>query len=178
MAELTTLARPYAKAVFRLAMEQKNLAAWSDMLALLAALMRDKELAAYLSQPRWTAAEQAAALCKVAGEAVSTQAQALVGELAHYKRLTLLPYIAALYEQYRADQERSVEVQVTSAYDMTPEQTLQLQQALGSRLGRDVHIASHTDASLLGGVIVHAGDLVIDASVRGRIAKLRDSLNS
>ncbi|NNM52073.1 MAG: F0F1 ATP synthase subunit delta [Pseudomonadales bacterium] len=178
MAELTTLARPYAKAVFRLALEQKNLAEWSDVLALLAAFMHDKELAAYLSQPRWTAAEQAAALCKVAGEAVSPQAQALVGELAHYKRLTLLPYIAALYEQYRADQERSVEVQVTSAYDMTPEQTLQLKQALGRRLGREVHIASHTDASLLGGVIVHAGDLVIDASVRGRIAKLRDSLNS
>jgi F-type H+-transporting ATPase subunit delta len=98
--------------------------------------------------------------------------------LAANRRLSLLPEIAALFNTYRADFERTVDIEVTSAYELTDEQQQKLAQALSTKLERQVSLAASMDKSLIGGVIVRTGDMVIDASVRGKLTKLADALGS
>ncbi len=178
MAELTTLARPYAKAVFRLAQDDGSLDAWSRALALLVALIGDAKVARSLAQPSMTAAAQAQLLVELAAGSIDEQQGRMLHELARYKRLALLPHVAELFEIYKAEREHKLDVEVVSAFELDAASRQSLATALQRQLGREVHIHTQQDAGLIGGVIVHAGDLVIDASLRGRIAKLRDSLNS
>lgn len=178
MAELTTLARPYAKAAFRFALDKGQLAAWAEQLTLAAAVVSDDAMRDFLGRPQLTAAEQAEAVIRVCGDKLNGEGQNFIRQLAENKRLPLLPYINALFEQLKAEQEKAVDVEVVSAFDLSADQSGKLGQALSQRLGRAVNVSAKTDAALIGGVIVRAGDLVIDASVRGKLAKLRDSLNS
>lgn len=178
MAELSTVARPYAKAAFVHAQEQGQLAAWSAQLALVSALMQDAELAAYLARPSMTVTQQVDAVLAVSGEQLSPEVRNFVAYVAQNKRLPALPEIATIFEQLKADAERSAEVEVISAFDMTEAQQMLLAVRLTKKLGRQVSIVARTDSSLIGGVIVRTGDLVIDASVRGKLAKLSATLNS
>ncbi|MCS5558291.1 MAG: F0F1 ATP synthase subunit delta, partial [Oceanospirillaceae bacterium] len=98
--------------------------------------------------------------------------------LAENKRLSLLPEVSNLYETLKANQEQSVDVSIVSAFDLGSEQQDKLAQALNAMLSREINITSTTDASLLGGVIVHAGDLVIDGSVKGKLGKLAEAMNA
>jgi F-type H+-transporting ATPase subunit delta len=98
--------------------------------------------------------------------------------LAQNKRLDLLPQITVLFAGYKANFEKSVDVEVVSAFELADEMTQKLAAALGRRLEREVNVHTTTDASLLGGVLIRAGDLVIDGSVRGRLNKLATAMNS
>jgi F-type H+-transporting ATPase subunit delta len=97
--------------------------------------------------------------------------------LASNKRLPLLPVIYDLFSQYKANQEKSVDVDVVSAFDMSEETKDKLAAVLGKKLEREVKVSTSTDKSLLGGVLIRAGDLVIDGSVRGRLNKLAEAMN-
>jgi len=178
MAELTTVARPYAKAAFAYAKEHNQLSAWSNQLALAAALVKDGEFAAFLSRPSLTVAEQTAALFKACGEELLPEVRNFLAYVAQNKRVAALPAIAELYEILRADAERTADVTVTTAYALSPEQQQVLSGQLALRLSRRVSLQTVVDASLIGGVIIRTGDLVIDASVRGKLAKLSAALNS
>ena len=98
--------------------------------------------------------------------------------LAKYKRLAALPEIARLYESYKAELEKTVDVEVVSAFEMNSQQTDTLANALRRRLGRGVNLTVVVDSSIIGGVIIRAGDMVIDGSVKGKLAKLAEKLNS
>ena len=98
--------------------------------------------------------------------------------LAENRRLALLAEIAALFDTYRADLERTVDIEVTAAFELTDEQQQKLAQALSKKLERQVSLAASLDKSLIGGVIIRTGDMVIDASVRGKLNKLADALGS
>mgnify|MGYP003117907324 CR=1 FL=1 len=178
MAELTTLARPYAKAVFAEAEEKKSLDAWSDDLALLSAYASDAAMAKVLVHPSLTAAQQAQALIDVCGEKLNDAAKNLVHVLAENKRLTLLTEITALYEELKAQLQNAVDVVVTSAYALTETQSNKLAQALKAKLQRDVRMTSEVDESLIGGAIIRAGDLVIDGSLPGKLSKLAEAMKS
>lgn len=179
MAELTTVARPYAKAAFEFARDGKQLADWSAQLSLVAALVTDAAFAAYLSRPMLTAAEQAEALLKAAGDKLAAPVRNFVTEVVANKRLEALPAIAELFEGYRADLEQSAAVLVTSAFELDAAQRDALAAKLGQKLGRKIAIdAVSVDRALIGGVIIRSGDLVIDASVRGKLNKLAATLNS
>ncbi|WP_369856177.1 F0F1 ATP synthase subunit delta [Candidatus Thalassolituus haligoni] len=178
MAELTTLARPYAKAVFAEAEEKKSLDAWSDDLALLSAYASDAAMAKVLVHPSLTAAQQAQALIDVCGEKLNDAAKNLVHVLAENKRLTLLTEITALYEELKAQLQNAVDVVVTSAYALTETQSNKLAQALKAKLQRDVRMTSEVDESLIGGAIIRAGDLVIDGSLTGKLSKLAEAMKS
>ena len=108
---------------------------------------------------------------------VSQQAQNFLNLLAENKRLSLLPEVSNLYETLKANQEQSVDVSIVSAFDLGNEQQDKLTLALNAMLSREINITSTTDASLLGGVIVYAGDLVIDGSVKGKLSKLAEAMN-
>jgi F-type H+-transporting ATPase subunit delta len=178
MAELSTLARPYAKAAFEYASDKDALASWSEQLLTVATVTLDSGMEAVLGNPSLTAAQQAQMLNDVCGDAVGIEARNFVAILASNKRLGLLPEIVTLFEQYKANREKSVNVEVVSAFDMADATTEKLAAVLAKKLERDVKVSTSTDADLLGGVLIRAGDLVIDGSVRGRLNKLSEAMNS
>jgi F-type H+-transporting ATPase subunit delta len=178
MAELSTLARPYAKAAFEYALANRDLSGWSKQLGLAAAVSQIETMVKLLSSPALTAEQRAKALLDVCGDALSEPGRNFIKVLADNKRLNLLPEIQALFEQLKANQEKSVDVDVVSAFPLDSAVAERLAQALRGKLQRDVTINASVDASLLGGVLVRAGDVVIDGSVRGRLAKLAMAMNS
>ena len=177
MAQLTTLARPYARAAFETAISDGSLHAWSSMLSLLAALTRDARVAGFLSDPARNTAEQGQALIELAGSDLDAKGQNFVQVLAANKRLQLLPEISQLFEELKADYEKTVDVEVISAYAVDQGAESKLVAALKNRLQRDVKLNVTVDRALIGGMIVRAGDLVIDGSVRGKLSKLAESFN-
>ena len=178
MAELSTIARPYAKAAFEYARDNKVLAQWSEQLSAVARVTLSSGMEAVLGNPSLTAAQQAHTLNDVCGEALGAQVRNFVAILAGNKRLRLLPEIVTLFEQHKANQEKSVDVEVVSAFDMADETKDKLAAVLGKKLEREVKVSTSTDKDLLGGVLIRAGDLVIDGSVRGRLNKLSEAMNS
>ncbi|WP_217475693.1 F0F1 ATP synthase subunit delta [Stutzerimonas stutzeri] len=178
MAELTTLARPYAKAAFEHAQAHQQLANWSAMLGLAAAVSLDDTMQRVLKAPRLTSTEKATAFIEVCGDKFDAQAQNFIQVIAENDRLALLPDIYAQFELYKAEQEKSIDVDVTSAFALSDEQQDKLAKVLSARLGREVRLHAAEDATLIGGVLIRAGDLVIDGSVRGKLAKLAEALKS
>lgn len=178
MAEWSTLARPYAKAAFDYALGAGALDAWSQQLALVAAVAGTDKMVQVIESPALTVEQQAQTLVGLCGEELSEKVRNFVRVLADNKRLPLLPEIAAQFEQLKANQEKSVNVEVTSAFALGGDLADRLAQALRAKLQREVTIDSVVDRSLLGGVVVRAGDVVIDGSVRGRLAKLAKAMNS
>ena len=178
MAELTTLARPYAKAAFELAQAHQQLAGWSAMLGLAAAVSQDDTMQSMLKAPRLTSAQKAATFIEVCGDQFDAQAQNFIHVAAENDRLLLLPEISALFDLYKAEQEKTVDVEVTSAFALNQEQQDKLAKVLSARLGRVVRLHAAEDAALIGGVVIRAGDLVIDGSVRGKLAQLAEALKS
>jgi F-type H+-transporting ATPase subunit delta len=178
MAELSTIARPYARAAFEYARDNKQLPLWDEQLATAAAVVADKGLQAALNDPALTAERQARILIDVCGDTLGAQARNFIAVLAANKRLSLLPEIYALYAQYKANQEKSVDVEVISAFDLADAARDKLAEVLGRKLERQVKVRTTTDRNLLGGVLIRAGDLVIDGSVRGRLNKLAAAINS
>ena len=174
MAEPITLARPYAKAVFQVAVESNDLAGWSQMLRQIALVCKDARVATLLSSPVITAEEQAEKLIGLFGEALTPAAQVL----AYHGRLTLVAEIVELFEVLRAQQEKSVDAMVTTAFEVNDATVDALAAALTKSLNREVKLVANVDPSLIGGAIIRAGDTVIDSSVRGKLKKLAESINS
>jgi F-type H+-transporting ATPase subunit delta len=178
MAELSTLARPYAKAAFEYARDTNALDSWSAQLATVAAVTLDEALGAVLNNPSMTAEQQAETVCEVCGDALGAQVRNYVAILASNKRLALLPEIYSLFAHYKANHEKSVDVEVVSAFELADATKDKLAEVLGRKLEREVKVTTSTDNNLLGGVLIRAGDLVIDGSVRGRLNKLAEAMNS
>lgn len=178
MAELSTLARPYAKAAFQAAVEAGDLQAWSDMLAVASEVANNQEMEAVLNHPGLSGEQQAQTLIDVCGEKLNEAGQNLVNVLAENKRLALLPHILEQFEHLKAEQEKVVDVEITSAFDVTDDTKQKLTQALKAKLDKDVRVTTTVDSSLVGGAIIRAGDMVIDGTVRGKLAKLAEAMNS
>ena len=177
MAELSTLARPYAKAAFEAARAEDNLAGWSSQLASAAAVAGDEQIASLLTSPSLTAEQKATAVVEVCGDALDDKGRNFIRVLADNRRLPLLGEIATQFERYRANQERSVDVTLLTAFPLAEETGDKLAGVLGRKLEREVRVQSQVDESLLGGVLIRADDLVIDGSVRGRLNKLAEAMN-
>lgn len=178
MAELSTLARPYARAAFEYANSVNDLSTWSNQLALVAAVAQAENMVKVLTSPSLTSDQQATYFIDVCGEELGSNVQNFVKVLAENKRLALLPEISALYEEFKANREKSVEVELTTAFELDSSIQDKLATALSSKLDREVNMNSNVDKTLLGGVIVRAADVVIDGSIRGRLNKLAEAMNS
>lgn len=178
MAELTTLARPYAKAAFQIAKSQEKLAEWSDLLSGAAQIAANKQIKQLLTNPGMAESKKAELILDCVEQKASEQVNNFFLILAENQRLALLPEIAALFNTYRADLERTVDIKVSAPFELTEEQQQKLAQALSTRLERKVSLETSLDKSLIGGVVVRTGDMVIDASVRGKLTKLAEALGS
>jgi F-type H+-transporting ATPase subunit delta len=175
-AEASTLARPYAKAVFELAQEQQALARWSGTLRQLAQAAADPGVAALLTDPRLSRAEVAGVLAATLTDGLDAQGLNLLHLLADNNRLTVLPAIAGEYEALRAQAEQRVDVEIKTAEPVDELQRHALSAAVRKRLARDVSVVWTTDPALIAGAVIRAGDLVIDGSVASELQHLRQAL--
>ncbi|WP_074012254.1 F0F1 ATP synthase subunit delta [Candidatus Sodalis sp. SoCistrobi] len=177
MSELVTVARPYAKAAFDFAVEHQAVAHWQAMLTFCAEVSRNERIAELLSGA--VAPEKLAeTFIAVCGEELDAAGQNLIRVMAEYGRLTVLPDVLEQFILLRAAQEATVEVDVISASTLKEEQLAKISAAMEQRLSRKVKLNCKIDKSVVAGVVIRAGDMVIDGSVRGRLERLADVLQS
>ncbi|MFZ5573617.1 MAG: F0F1 ATP synthase subunit delta [Pseudomonadota bacterium] len=176
MSELSTLARPYAEAVFRTAQAENDLAGWSQRIATLATIVSDPQVAALIADPAVPAERVADLVIEVAGAELGERGANLVKVLAENDRLTLLPEIRAQFEALKADAEGTLEATITSAQPLTQAQIDDLVAGLRARFNRAVNVQVAVDPELIGGAVIAIGDQVIDGSVKGRLQKMAFTL--
>lgn len=176
MAEKTTIARPYAQATLALAKEQNALQQWSDMLQFAAAVAADEEMAALIASPKLSSEQTAALFLDICDDKLNEYGKNMIRVLAENDRLDILAEITELFEIERAQSEGTVEAKVISAVELNDAQKSGITESLKKRLGRDVTLNCSVDASIVGGAIIRAGDVVIDGSVTGKLEKLATAL--
>lgn len=178
MAELVTMARPYAKAAFQAATDRNSLELWSEMLSFASAVAMEDKMKVVFDHPALTSEQKASAFADICGDKLNGEARNFVNVLAANGRLSLIPEIASLYEAFKAQKEMSVDVEIESAFELESAQQKMLAEALGKKLDRTVMVSSITNKDLLGGAIIRTQDLVIDASIRGKIIRMAEAINS
>ncbi len=181
MAELATLARPYAKAVFELArdghVDGNRYGQWSAILGGLSQAVSDPKVAAWIGHPALGRGQLADDLIGALGDKLDPQGRNLLKLLTEYDRLKLAPAIATEFEALRAEAERRIEVEIATAAPVDDAQKTTLVDAIKRKLGgREVDVRWAQDESLLAGARITAGDMVIDASVTGELERLRHAL--
>jgi F-type H+-transporting ATPase subunit delta len=174
MSHALTLARPYARAAFGLAREHGRLAPWSNLLGFAASIAADARVQGLLGHPKLSL-DDVLGLLLPSGE-IDPNFRQFVVVLADNRRLALLPDIAAQYEALRAEAEKIVNVTVTSATPMGAGEVESLTAALKRRFGGEIALTQAVDPELIGGAVIDAGDVVIDGSLRGKLARLSAAL--
>lgn len=177
MSELKTLARPYAQSVFDQAKETGRIDQWSRMLEFLATAMADKELARAAVNPKVDRLAFLRLILEVGKGYLDQEGENFVKLLVRNNRITLVGQIRELFEQYRIEHEGYIDVDVITAYPLNEEDRASLVAALEKNLGKKIRLTSREDRDLIGGVVIQAGDKVIDGSVRGQLERLARSLS-
>lgn len=175
MAESLTIARPYAEAAFKLAVELGALPAWSDALARLAVVACAEESQGVIGNPAVTASQVASLFADVAGQ-LSSEQRNFVQVLAENERLVVLPEIVSQFEALRSAHENVLDAQVSTAFPLSDAQLAEIVATLEAKHGRKVKASVQVDPELIGGVSIRIGDEVSDASVRGKLAQLAGAL--
>jgi len=176
MIENRTIARPYARSAFEFASSAGSVDEWAAALELLAAIVADDGTRMMIHHPRVTEAQLVETLLEAGGGRFEGPIGNFVRILVDADRIALAPQIRELFEERRAEVAGVTKVGVTAAYDLDPGETTAIEEALKARFGRSVAVTVDTDADLIGGAVIHAGDKVIDLSVRGRVAGLKNQL--
>ena len=177
-AEPSTIARPYARAAFSHALGRPDgLDAWLAMLRLLAAAVEQPRVREVLDNPQLTTDDKAALLQQLMGDSLSEDGRNLVEILAEYGRLALIPRIFEVFELLKANHEKTMQVKIVSAFEVSDQEKAVLSSALQRKLQRNISIEAAVDKSLIGGVVIKAEDTVIDDSVLGKLERLSRMLN-
>ena len=177
MAELATVARPYAEALFRVA-QQGNMAAWSDLVSELAQIGANPDVQAFAANPKLTATDLVATLTSLVKSPVTPEASNFLAMLAENGRIALLPQIGAQFQELKNAQAGAADAAIFSAFEMTDAQTAQLVGTLEKKFGRKLNPTVTVDPSLIGGVRVVVGDEVLDTSVRAKLQQMHVALVS
>ena len=176
MAEAATIARPYAVAAFRLAKERNALARWSDMLGLAAAVAADAQMKAYIEDPKVAASDLERVFLSIGGDKLDESGANLIKLLVEYGRLSILPDVAAAFEELKAQDEGVLEAEITAAAKPTDTEVKALVKKLEAKFGKKVEASVKVDPEIIGGIKIVVGDTVIDASVRGQLQELAYTL--
>ena len=176
MSELSTLARPYAEAVFRMAQGENDLAGWSSRVATLAAIVSDAQVASLIADPAVSSDRVSGLIIDVAGASLGERGANFVKVLAENDRLSLLPEISTQFETLKANAEGTLEATITSAQELTQAQIDDLVAGLKAKFNRAVNVQVAVDPELIGGAVIAIGDQVIDGSVKGRLQRMSFAL--
>ncbi len=178
MAEISTIARPYAVAAFKFAKEKKALAKWSDMLALASAVSSDETLSSVIQDPKVDGQTLQDAFLKVCGRRLDANGKNLIKTLVEYKRLAILPAISSAFEELKAEDEGTLDAQIIAAAKPTVAVTKSIVKKLEAKFGKKVSAEVVVDSEIIGGMKIIVGDTVIDASVKGQLQNLAYSLTA
>lgn len=176
MSELATLARPYAAAVFKRAKETNATKEWSQSLSFMSAVLENKDIAVVVDNPKVNKQKLSELMLDICQEQLTVENSNFLKLLVHNNRLVLLPQISKLYESYKAEDEGYVEVEVVSAYTLSKESKQSFSVTLEKTLGKKIHMNVSVDKTLIGGVLVRAGDRVIDGTIKGRLQHMHKAL--
>jgi len=176
MAEKATIARPYARAAFAYARKANALAAWGDTLNTAGAVVADPRVKKLIGNPKVSSQQLVDFVADVLGGKVDANVRNFFDELVRNRRFALLPEVAAMFEEMRNEVENVADVQVTSAVALNDAQRQRLADALKKRLKKDVRLHCDVNADLIGGAVIRSGDLVIDGSLRARLAALSGAM--
>lgn len=174
--ETVTIARPYAEALYRLANQKAALSEWSQMLEAASAVASDATMSGAIANPKFTRANVEQVFLAVMDKALSEEGKNLIRLLLQNGRLALLPIIAAQFEKLKAEQSGMLEADIASAFPLTDVQVKEMVGMLERRFARKVTAQVSVDPELIGGVKINAGDVVIDASVRGQLQNMAFAL--
>ncbi|VAW96608.1 ATP synthase delta chain [hydrothermal vent metagenome] len=172
MAEKSTIARPYAEAVFQLADANGQLKEWSAMLQTVALIATDAGMQGIIGNTSVNKAQLAQLVIDVAGDVLTDSGRNLIKLLADNRRLDVIAEITVQFEILKAEAEKTVEAEMVCAQKVSAKQQSMIAAKLKARLGREVSLKCTVDESLMGGAIIKAGDMVIDGSVSGQLNKL------
>ncbi len=178
MAEISTIARPYAVAAYKLGKEQKALAKWSSMLSFATQVANDTKMQAYINDPKVVASDLQASFLKVCGDKLNENAQNLIKVLVEYGRLSILPAIADAFEELKAQEEGVLEAQIIAASKLSAAETKDLVKRLEEKFGKKVEATVSVDTEIIGGIKIIVGDTVIDASVKNQLQNLAYTLSA
>ena len=176
MSNAITIARPYAQAAFEEAQKQNALKAWSELLLELAEVVQNAEVQAVVSNPKVSKTKVAGLMEAFVGANANAQQRNFVRVLADNQRLLVLPEIAGLFEVLKAEAEKTVNVVVDSAFELSASQQDKIVSSLKKRMGREIKLACNVKKDLLGGVVIRAGDKVIDGSALTRLGEMANAL--
>ena len=178
MAELATVARPYAEAAFELARDEQALPAWSEMLRLAATIVADARIAAALDNPRLDTGAKESLLLSIGGDRFNGEARNFIRVLVEAERVMLLPQIAAMFETLKNEAEATAKAMIDSAFELSPSQVTVLQLALERRFGKKIETTVTVNPDLIGGARVTVGDAVLDGSVQAKLAAMHAQLRA
>jgi F-type H+-transporting ATPase subunit delta len=176
MSELATLARPYAAAVFKAAKDTESTVKWSESLAFMTAVLGDKNISVIIDNPKISNDRLLSLMLDICQGQLDPEGENFLRLLVQNNRLSLIPYIQKIFEEYKAADEGYVEVDVFTAFAFSEEENLKFASALEKKLGKKIHMNVTVDKSLIGGVLARAGDRVIDGSIRGRLQHMQKAL--
>jgi len=176
MSEAITTARPYAQAAFEEAQKLADLKGWSEALVSLAEAISHPEVRSVITSPRVAKSKVESLMDGLMGGQAKPQQRNFVRILVDNQRLLLLPEIVALFESLRAEAEKTINVVVDSAFELSAAQQEKIISSLKARMGREIKLVCKINKELLGGVVIRAGDKVIDGSARTRLGEMANAL--
>ncbi len=169
MAELITIARPYAQAAFSLASETNALPVWAEMLKLASAVVADPKVHEALDNPKLSAGDKVALFLSICGDKLNAEGRSFVRVLVESGRIGLLPEIRQIFDTLKDDADGVARAQISSAFPVTDSELAVLKAALEKRFGKRIETSVVVDPELIGGATIVVGDTVIDGSVRGEL---------
>lgn len=177
MADFITIARPYAKAAFDFSVEHNAVESWKKMLVLASNVIEDEQIKSLLTSDMKpdSVANLFISICQ---DSLDEYRANFIKIMAENKRLSLLPEVLTLFLKYCLDIESLANVDVISASPLTDSQLDKITIAIEKRLSRKIKLKCQIDKSLISGFIIRTGDMVIDSSIRGRLNRLNDALQS
>ena len=177
MSELTTVARPYARAAFEFAVSNNNIEAWSTMLFFASEVAQDATMASILTCDK-APQELAKLFLGICDDQLNENGQNFIKILAENGRLSVLPRVAQLFAELENEHKKEINADVVSAYVFSKKQQTELSKSLEKRLARKVNLNCSIDKSLITGMVITAGDLVIDSTASSQLSRLSHTLQS
>ena len=178
MAEISTIARPYAVAIFNLAKEEKALSEWSDMLALMSGIVENEDINSFINDSKVLDEDREKLILNICGDKINLSGKNLIKLLVEYKRLSILSAITLLFEELKDKDEGVIEAEIIMAEQPDKKLVAQLLQSLEKRFNKKIEGKVVIDKSIVGGTKIVVGDTVIDASVRGQLDNLAYTLKA